>query len=142
MLRHINTAIPTSSANRLATKGVGIDYDAKLIKTAGLESTKHNIDVQWIIYDFNADLDDIVNQLLTVHKVTHVFVGLVPRQLALPTLQNILTRLCSGGVTVCCYKYHPLYLKPARSNVLMNLVVYDDSSWREEGVWQSGSGLT
>jgi hypothetical protein len=63
MLRHINTATPTSSANRLATKGVGIDYDAKLIKTAGLESTKHNIDVQWIVYDFNADLDDIVNQL-------------------------------------------------------------------------------
>lgn len=142
MLHHINTARPTSSTKRLAATGVGIDYDAELIKTAGLESTKQNIDVQWMIYDFNADLDDIVNQLLTVHKVTHAFVGLVPRQLALPTLRSILTRLCGEGVTVCCYKYHPLYLKPARSNVLMNLVVYNDSSWREEGVWQSGSGLT
>jgi hypothetical protein len=142
MLRHINTQKSTSNIKRLAATGVGIDYDAELIKTAGLESAKQLIDAQWLIYDFNADLDDIVNQLLTIHKVTHVFVGLVPRQLALPTLRSILTRLCCAGVTVCCYKYHPLYLKPARSNVLMNLVVYDDSSWREEGVWQSGSALT
>ena len=89
MLRHINTTTPTSSTKRLTATGVGIDYDADLIKTAGLESTKQNIDVQWMIYDFNADLDDIVNQLLTVHQVTHVFVGLVPRQLALPTLEYI-----------------------------------------------------
>lgn len=112
---------------------MGIDYDAELIKTAGIESKKQAVNAQWLIYDFNADLEDIVSQLLTIHKVTHVFVGLVPKQLALQTVRSILTRLCDGGVTVCCYKYHPLYLRPARSDVLMNLVVYDHTSGREEG---------
>jgi hypothetical protein len=84
--------------------------------------------VEWLIYDFNADLEDIVGQLLTMHKVTHVFVGLVPKQLALPTVRKILTRLCQEGAMVCCYKYHPLYLKAARSDAVMNLMVYDEGS--------------
>jgi hypothetical protein len=108
---------------------VGVDYDAELINTAGIESAKQTTDVAWLIYDFNADLEDVVSQLLFVHHVTHVFVGLVPKQLALPTVRNILTKLCKGGAQVCCYKYHPLYLKAARSDVLMNLVVYDETSW-------------
>lgn len=29
---------------------------------------------------------------------------------------------------VCCYKYHPKYLTPARCDVLMDLVVYDEGS--------------
>ncbi|KAF2707920.1 hypothetical protein K504DRAFT_492521 [Pleomassaria siparia CBS 279.74] len=114
--------------------GVGVDYDAELIKVAGLESSKQAIDSQWIIYDFNADLDDIVAQLLDVHKVTHVFVGLVNKQLALPTVRSILTRLCQGGAVVCCYKYHPLYLTPVRRDEVMNLVVYDATSVVVTGV--------
>lgn len=111
----------------LAT-GVGVDYDAQLIETAGFESARQAMAVDWLIYDFNADLEDIVGQLLTVHNVTHVFVGLVPKQLALPTVRKILTSLCKRGALVCCYKYHPLYLTAARSDVLMNLVVYDETS--------------
>jgi len=82
----------------------------------------------WLIYDFNADASDIVTQLIVTHKVTHVFVGLVPKQLALATVRRILTRLCEEGVMVCCYKYQPKYLRPARRNGVMDLCVYDVSS--------------
>jgi hypothetical protein len=127
LLRHINT--PNSKRlSRPPATGVGVDYDADLIKTAGIESTRQTLSVDWLVYDFNADLKDIVGQLLDAHNVTHVFVALVPKQLALPAVRKILTGLCERGALVCCYKYHPLYLKAARSDVLMNLVVYDKTS--------------
>jgi hypothetical protein len=129
LLRHINTPNPISGRLcRPPATGVGVDYDADLIKTAGLESTRQKLSVDWLIYDFNADLEDIVGQLLSAHNVTHVFVALVPKQLALPSVRKILTSLCKRGALVCCYKYHPLYLKAARSDELMNLVVYDETS--------------
>jgi hypothetical protein len=132
LLRYINTTSLTATTTSgflcpLAT-GVGIDYDPELIKTAGIESARQKIDVDWLVYDFNADLGDIVTQLLHVHSVTHVFVGLVPKQLALSAVKKILTRLCEGGALVCSYKYHPVYLKAARSDALMNLAVYDETS--------------
>ncbi|KAF1965554.1 hypothetical protein BU23DRAFT_561008 [Bimuria novae-zelandiae CBS 107.79] len=133
LLRHINTfktATPSNAIDspRPQATGVGIDYSPALIEAAILASEKQAVHVAWRIYDFNADLDDIVNQLLTVQHVTHVFVYLTPKQLALPTVHNILVGLCKGGVMVCCYKYHPLYLKAARSDKLMELVVFDASS--------------
>jgi len=124
LLGHIN-----SSSNIIPTvTGVGIDYDAALIKSAGINSKIKDVDAQWLIYDFNDDDDDLVNQLINIHQVTHVFIALVPKQLALLTVRSILTRLCESGVVVCCYKFHPGYLTPARSDILMDLVVYDKTS--------------
>jgi hypothetical protein len=51
-----------------------------------------------LIYDFNDDREDLVSQLIDGHQVTHVFVYLVPKQLALLTVRAILTRLCGSGV--------------------------------------------
>lgn len=86
------------------------------------------MNIDWLIYDFNEDQEDIVDQLVNTHHVTHVFVYLTPKQLALPTLRKILTSLCRGGVVVCCYKFFPEYLSPARKDLLMELVVYDETS--------------
>jgi hypothetical protein len=108
--------------------GVGVDYNAELIKSAGIKSGFKGVDAQWLIYNFNDDQDDLVSQLLTTHQVTHVFIYLVPKQLALQTVRRILTRLCQSGVVVCCYKFHPLYLTPVRHDSLMELVVYDETS--------------
>ncbi|KAF4637033.1 hypothetical protein G7Y89_g1031 [Cudoniella acicularis] len=80
LLRHINTGNGTTTAN-----GVGVDYNADLIKDAGIKSQVGGVDVQWLIYDFNNDQDDLVSQLIISHFVTHVFVYLTPKQLALQT---------------------------------------------------------
>ena len=125
LLDHIN-----ETSNSIAT-GVGIDYDTALIKSAGVASEIRGVDSQWLVYDFNDDQDDLVNQLINIHQVTHVFIALVPKQLALLTVRGILTRLCESGVVVCCYKFHPLYLTPVKRDVLMDLVVYDRTSCGE-----------
>jgi len=125
LLTHINTL----KNNTSTTHGIGVDYDAALIKSAGIQSDLlENINVQWLIYDFNDDQNDLVDQLITTHQVTHIFIYLVPRQLALPTVRNILTRLCESGVIMCCHKFFPQYLTPARSDILMDLAVYDIAS--------------
>ncbi|TVY85111.1 hypothetical protein LSUE1_G000440 [Lachnellula suecica] len=124
LLSHINGLTKSiSTAN-----GVGIDYNAELINTAGINSKAAGVNAEWLIYDFNNDLDDLVDQLITTHQVTHVFIYLVPKQLALETVRNILTKLARSGVVLCCHKFFPLYLKPARRDVLMDLVVYDETS--------------
>jgi hypothetical protein len=82
------------------------------------------VSAEWLIYDFNEDQNDLVNQLIDIHGVTHVFIYLLPKQLELKTVRSILTRLWEGGVTVCCHKYQPGYLVPARLDKLMELVVY------------------
>jgi hypothetical protein len=120
LLGHIN-----ASASRItAVKGVGIDYNAALIKSATIKSGAAGVSAQWLIYDFNEDRDDLVNQLVTIHGVTHVFIYLLPKQLALQTVRRILTRLCESGVMVCCHKFHPDYLTPVRYDSLMELIVY------------------
>jgi hypothetical protein len=124
LLDHINAP----SDNIAVAHGVGIDYNAELIESAGTRSQLEGVDVQWLIYNFNDDHDDLVSQLLITHHVTHVFIYLVPKQLALPTVRHILTSLCKSGVVVCCYKFHPRYLTPARHDILMELVVYDERS--------------
>jgi hypothetical protein len=124
LLSHINKP---SNSNQYA-HGIGIDYNASLLKTAGLNSHDSLSSFKWLIYNFNDDNDDLVSQLLTVHHVTHVFVYLTPKQLALLTLRKILTRLCKGGVVVCCHKFFPNYLVPARKDSLMELCVYDETS--------------
>lgn len=78
--------------------GVGIDYNAPLIASAGIASTLQNVNASWLIYNFNDDREDLVSQLINGHQVTHVFVYLVPKQLALLTVRSILTRLCGNGV--------------------------------------------
>jgi hypothetical protein len=108
--------------------GVGIDYNAELIKTAGINSELEGVNARWLIYNFNDDRADLASQLIMTHQVTHVFVYLVPKQLALRTVRGILTRLCESGVVVCCHKFYPGYLTPARRDVLMELVVYDETS--------------
>jgi hypothetical protein len=124
LLSHINT--PSSTIPY--ANGIGIDYNAALLETAGLNSHNSSSSFKWLVYNFNEDNDDIVSQLLTTHHVTHVFIYLTPKQLALPTLRKILTRLCEGGVVVCCHKFFPAYLVPARSDLLMELCVYDGTS--------------
>lgn len=86
------------------------------------------MNIEWLIYDFNDDQEDLVNQLIATHLVTHVFIYLTPKQLALPTVRRILTRLCAGGLVVCCHKFFPEYLTPARRDLLMELVVFDETS--------------
>ncbi|QDS71056.1 hypothetical protein FKW77_008646 [Venturia effusa] len=123
--RYINALTVDSSI----AEGVGIDYNAQLIATAGIKSASiKGMAIDWLIYDFNADQEDIAHQLLTTHHVTHVFVYLTPKQLALATVRNILTRLCAGEVVVCCHKFFPEYLTPARRDELMELAVYDETS--------------
>jgi len=124
LLNHLNTL--TSSIH--PAQGVGIDYDASLIRSAGVAAELSKVDAQWLVYNFNDDREDLVGQLIAIHHVTHVFVYLVPKQLALQTVRRILTRLCEGGVIVCCHKFYPGYLTPARRDVLMDLVVYDETS--------------
>jgi hypothetical protein len=125
LLGHINAL--TSSIS--VAHGVGIDYNASLIETAGINSALiKGMNIEWLIYDFNDDQEDLVNQLITTHHVTHVFIYLTPKQLALQTVRKILTRLCGGGVMVCCHKFFPGYLTPARRDLLMELVVYDKTS--------------
>jgi hypothetical protein len=79
---------------------------------------------QWLTYDFNLDEDDLLGTLET-EGVTHVFVYLVPKQLVLKTVRTLLTRLFESGVMICCHKFQPGYLKAARTDILMDLVVYE-----------------
>lgn len=122
LLSHINTFTKTTAST--AIHGVGIDYNAALIATATVNAVSAGESVSWLTYDFNADADNLSAQL-ALQKVTHVFVYLVPKQLALQTVRGILTRLCESGVVVCCHKFQPLYLEATRSDVLMDLVVYE-----------------
>ena len=125
LLGHINTL----TAGTSTAHGVGIDYNAELIQNAGIKSELEGlINLKWLIYDFNDDQEDLVDQLITTHHVTHVFMALVPKQLALQNVRRILTRLCEEGIMVCCYKFQPGYLTPARSDPLMELMVYDETS--------------
>lgn len=118
LLGHCNTP----SLSRVG--GVGVDYDPSFITTAGVNSVAKGESVDWITYDFNADLDDLVAKLLLL-GVTHVFTYLVPKQLALLTVRTILMRLWESGVSICCHKFQPLYFEATRTDVLMDLAVYE-----------------
>jgi len=122
LLAHINAI--THTTNLTAVHGFGVDYNAELIKTATLNATGAGEVSQWLMYDFNEDKDDLFSQL-ALHHVTHVFVYLVPKQLALGTVRKILTKLCESGVMVCCHKFQPAYLTATRWDSLMDLVVYE-----------------
>lgn len=122
LLGHINRITHTTSST--AVHGVGIDYNAAPIKTATVNAVSAGEHVYWLTYDFNEDREDLFGQLTRQH-VTHVFVYLVPKQLALRTVRQILTRLCESGVVVCCHKFQPGYLTPTRRDTLMDLVVYE-----------------
>lgn len=113
-----------NAANITAVRGVGIDYDAALVKTATINAVSAGESVRWLTYDFNKDQHDLFTQL-AIHRITHVFVYLVPKQLALKTVRSILTRLCESGVMVCCHKFQPAYLPETRRDALMDLVVYE-----------------
>lgn len=97
---------------------MGIDYDEALLDIATANSSQ-----AWILYDFNTDTEDIAQQLIALHHVTHVFIYLVPKQLALPTVRHIITALCHAGIVVCCYKFHPTYLEVTAEDVLMDLII-------------------
>lgn len=118
LLAHVNLA------NLSTVHGVGVDYDPELVKVGKADALAAGETVAWMVYDFNEDRDDIVAQL-GLHGVTHVFCYLVPKQLALPTVRRILTRLWEGGVCICCHKFQPTYLTPTRTDELLNLVVYE-----------------
>lgn len=120
LLQHINSKISNP------VHGVGIDYNAGLIKTATVNALSAGQSVKWLTYDFNEDRDDLSGQLAS-DLVTHVFVYLVPKQLALKTVRRILTRLYESGVIICCHKFQPSYLEATRKDELMNLVVYSQS---------------
>ncbi|KAJ7262861.1 hypothetical protein C8J57DRAFT_1334024 [Mycena rebaudengoi] len=122
LLGHINSITHTTSTT--AIRGVGIDYDAALTKTAVLNAKSAGENVCWLTYDFNADEDDLFGQLARKH-VTHVFVYLVPKQLARLTVRRILTQLCESGLMVCCHKFQPEYFTATRRDTLPDLVVYE-----------------
>lgn len=139
LLNHLNT----DGCSVTAVHGVGVDYDAQLLKSAAARSGLAGQSVQWLEYDFNEDINDLASQLLDIHHITHVFIYLLPKQLELQKVRQILTRLCErlakfklpvhldtyhySGVTICCHKYQPAYLTGMRHNVLMDLVVYGNS---------------
>jgi hypothetical protein len=123
LLVHIN-ALSGSIA-----QGVGIDYNASLLETAGINSDKlKDVNIEWLTYNFNDDKEDLVAQLIAKHHVTHVFIYLTPKQLALQTVKKILTRFCGEAVVLCCHKFFPLYLEPAKRDTLMELNMYDETS--------------
>jgi len=93
LLAHISLLTPLA-----LPIGLGIDYDSSLIASAGIASTLQKVNASWLIYNFNDDREDLVSQLIDGHQVTHVFVYLVPKQLALGTVRRILTSLCGSGV--------------------------------------------
>lgn len=90
LLNHLNTDNNTFTA----VHGVGVDYDAQLIKSAAIRSGSAGQSVQWLEYDFNEDLKDLASQLIHVHHITHMFIYLLPKQLELQKVRQILTRLC------------------------------------------------
>ncbi|KAK4693381.1 hypothetical protein P7C70_g8934, partial [Phenoliferia sp. Uapishka_3] len=122
MLRHLNSfphSTPTSSVH-----GFGVDYNESLISTATTNAKTAKQEANWLVYDFNADSDDLFSQLER-QGVTHVFVYLVPKQLALATVRGILEKLVASGVCVCCHKFQPQYLVETRRDILMDLVAYE-----------------
>ncbi|KAJ7472659.1 hypothetical protein FB451DRAFT_1250277 [Mycena latifolia] len=122
LISHINAI--THTTRPTAVRGVGIDYNAGLLATAAANAMAAGAPVRWLEYDFNADLGDLCGQLAR-QRVTHVFVYLVPKQLALSTVRAILTRLYESGVVLCCHKFQPTYLVATRRDTLMDLVVYE-----------------
>ena len=119
LLQHITKTAP------LTTSGFGIDYSASLIATAILNAATAGEKAQWLVYDFNLDEDDLFGQM-GKEGVTHMFVYLVPQQLALKTVRTLLMRLCESGVVICCHKFQPACLGAWRlgEDELMDLVVY------------------
>ncbi|KAF8856387.1 hypothetical protein BDZ45DRAFT_804189 [Acephala macrosclerotiorum] len=126
LLGHINSPQLPLLPPIPPTSGFGIDYNAPLIATAISNATIAHQQANWLVYDFNLDENDLFGQM-GKQGVTHVFVYLVPKQLALKTVRTLLTRLCESGVVVCCHKFQPGYLVATRSDVLMDLVVYERS---------------
>jgi len=122
LLSHINAS--TEDFPIIASSGLGIDYNASLIETAALNAVIAGEKAQWLVYDFNLDEHDLFEQM-GKKGVTHVFVYLVPKQLALRTVRRLLVRLCESGVVICCHKFQPAYLEAKRSDALMDLVVYE-----------------
>ncbi|KAJ7483768.1 hypothetical protein B0H11DRAFT_2020457 [Mycena galericulata] len=122
LLAHINAITHTTCAT--AVHGVGIDYNTSLLATAAANGLAAGAQVRWLAYDFNEDRADLCRQLASL-RITHVFVYLVPKQLALKTVRAILTTLCESGVVVCCHKFQPKYLTATRRDTLMDLVVYE-----------------
>jgi SAM-dependent methyltransferase len=120
MLTHLNSL----SSPATAITGVGIDYSPSLIATASSNAVLASQSLEWLTYDFNLDEADLVAQLQAL-GVTHTFVYLVPKQLALKTVRNILVKLWESGVVVCCHKFQPEYLKAKRSDVIMDLAAYE-----------------
>lgn len=132
LLKHLNSP-PITSPSPLPSvspfppsSGLGIDYNASLIATAASNSLAAHQKASWLVYDFNLDENNLFGQMRE-QGVTHVFVYLVPKQLALKTVRSLLTRLCESGVVICCHKFQPEYLVATRSDVLMDLVVYERS---------------
>lgn len=120
LLQHVNSRVSNP------VHGVGIDYNAGLMKTATVNALLAGQTVRWLTYDFNEDKDDLFSHLAS-YSVTHVFVYLVPKQLALKTVRRILTRLYESGIIICCHKFQPSYLEETRRDELMDLVVYSRS---------------
>lgn len=120
LLRHVNNI----SVASLPIYGFGIDYDPALIATATVNSIAATQTASWLVYDFNLDTDDLFSKIAAA-GVTHVFMYLVPKQLALGTVRLLVERLWESGVVICCHKFLPEYLNVARSDLLMNLCVYE-----------------
>ncbi|KUJ13482.1 uncharacterized protein LY89DRAFT_158789 [Mollisia scopiformis] len=119
LLSHLNSPLPL-----LPVSGFGIDYNASLIATASLNAITAGATAHWLTYDFNLDEHDLFSQIEN-RRVTHVFVYLVPKQLALNTVRKLLERLWGSGVVICCHKFQPEYLVATRTDILMDLVVYE-----------------
>lgn len=124
LLGHVNALSKTFPLPLLATSGFGVDYNAALIETATLNAVTAGVTAQWLVYDFNLDEEDLSSQI-SQKVVSHMFVYLVPKQLALKTVRTLLMRLLESGVVICCHKFQPAYLKATREDVLMDLVVYE-----------------
>lgn len=123
LLKHINAISRQATATTSPILGVGVDYNAEMIAVATTNAVSEGESVKWLTYDFNLDKSDLVGQLNILH-VTHVFVYLVPKQLALDTVRGILTKLQENGIVICCHKFQPTYLTAVKRDVLMDLVLY------------------
>lgn len=124
LLGHLNSAAMHLVTKSAIISGVGIDYNASLIATGASNALSAGEIIDWLTYDFNEDQDNLC-EMLVGKGVTHIFVYLVPKQLALKTVRAILVRLWKVGVVVCCHKFQPGYLVATRSDERMDLVVYE-----------------
>lgn len=106
LLKHVNSSRSSSS---LSAHGLGIDYNGPLIDTAGINCISASQTASWLVYDFNLDAENLLDQLVS-KGVTHVFVYLVPKQLALPTVRAILEGCLRKGMCICAHKFLPGYL--------------------------------